>query len=296
MVGYPKVTILVCLTVLGACTRPPSPVYPVKVDSSSGEGATSSGDDSAATDTSDASNSSAQADSTTSSNMNSSASTTTNNSTNTNTGSTSTNGTGTTNTMNGGTTDMTNTGTMTNTGNTTTTTNTAMLKECDNKLSVGRIYQWIATTEGQMVPSSGSIVVKDGDKNAAKVKWIGNDWHVVPAWLKNVFEADVDLSKSKSFTITYSSTSDMWVQMRPSFAWDGGAKYVAKIPSSGGQVKTLEVPFDATNWTTLPQLGSPSYPYSMAITAVRGLVFVGNTPNDISITGFVIDGYEPPCN
>ncbi|MBC7533263.1 MAG: hypothetical protein H7318_16960 [Oligoflexus sp.] len=44
-----------------------------------------------------------------------------------------------------------------------------------NKLSVGRIYQWIATTAGQMVPSSGSIVVKEGTHNVARVKFIGNE-------------------------------------------------------------------------------------------------------------------------
>lgn len=166
--------------------------------------------------------------------------------------------------------------------------------ECTNKLSVGRIHQWHATNEGVMIPSQGLIVIKEGDKNVAKVEFVGEGWHVVPVWLKNAYEAEVDLSKSKNFTITYSATNDLWVQLRPSFAWSGGDKWAAKIPSTEGASKTLVVSFeDAAMWSA--PLGQPAHSLNEARAKARGFVFVGNKPAKFAVTSLVIDGYTPPC-
>ncbi|RYZ59222.1 MAG: hypothetical protein EOP07_04665 [Proteobacteria bacterium] len=175
------------------------------------------------------------------------------------------------------------------------TPNVPTVEECTSKLSVGRIYQWIATSEGQMIPSSGTIVVKENGKNVAKVKFIGNEWHVLPTWLKNTYEAEVDLSASKGFTLTYSATADLYLQLRPSFAWSGGDKYLVKIPSTAGVSKSLTVDFKEASWTTLDSLGKPAYPLAMAVKQARGFVFVGNVPNEFAVTGLAIDGYSPPC-
>lgn len=173
---------------------------------------------------------------------------------------------------------------------------TAMpLTECTNHASLGRIYQWIATTEGTMIPSSGSIVVSESGKNIARVKFLGTDWHVVPTWLKNTFESEADLSGSKSFTITYSAAGDIYVQMRPSFAWDGGAKYVVKLPATGGATKSLTIPLEAASWTTLAALGDPPYPFAMAVKQVRGFVYISKVPGDFVVSAFAIDGFTPPC-
>lgn len=166
--------------------------------------------------------------------------------------------------------------------------------ECTNKPSVSRIHQWHATNEGIMVPSSGLIVVKEGDKNVAKVEFIGEGWHVVPVWLKNAYESEVDLSKSKNFTITYSATADLYVQLRPAFAWSGGDKWAAKIPSTGGAVKTLSVSFDdPAAWIAL--LGPVPHTLAQARAKARGFVFVGNKPTKFVVSALVIDGYIPPC-
>lgn len=168
------------------------------------------------------------------------------------------------------------------------------LVECPNKLSVGRIHQWHATSEGVMIPQSGLIVVKDGEKNVAKVEFVGEGWHVVPVWLKNAFQTEVDLSKSKNFTITYSATSDLYVQLRPAFAWDGGDKWAARLPSTGGEMKTLTVSFeDPAAWSA--PLGQPPHTLDAARAKARGFVFVGNKPNKIAVTSLLFDGYEPPC-
>lgn len=175
-------------------------------------------------------------------------------------------------------------------------------QECSNNLSVGRIVEWLATTEGVMIPSSGRAVVKEGNQNVARVKFIGDGWHVFVAWLKNAYEAEVDLSTSKGFTITYSATADIYIQLRPSdtsdpptTTWSGGDKYVVKLPSTNGQSQSLTFDFKDSSWTTLDALGKPAYPLSKAVAHARGFVFVGNAANDFAVTGLAIDGYSPPC-
>ncbi|HVR64145.1 MAG TPA: hypothetical protein VMU50_19735 [Polyangia bacterium] len=167
------------------------------------------------------------------------------------------------------------------------------LQECD-KPSIDRLEDFLASGEGTTVPMTGNLLVKVGDHYVAKQQFIGNDWHVTAVWLGNAFNAQVDLSNSPHFTLTWSSTADLWIQMRPGFHYDGGGQWVTKVPSTGGQVQTQSFSLDAAAWTTIP-LGMPTWTYAMARAAVRGFVFVGDAPNVITISGLRIDGYVPPC-
>jgi hypothetical protein len=170
------------------------------------------------------------------------------------------------------------------------------LTECTTAPSVDRLEKWLASGEGTTVPATGSILVKDGTRYVAKVDFVNAEWHVVPVWMANKFDGgDVDLSKSTSITLTYSATADLYVQLRPGFAWSGGDKYLTKIPSTGGQVQTKVIPLAAASWTTLPELGAPAYPFADAVKQTRGLVFVGKTANKIAFYGLRTDGYVPPC-
>jgi hypothetical protein len=169
------------------------------------------------------------------------------------------------------------------------------LTECTGKPSIDRLEQWLASGEGLTVPATGSLLVAEGDHYVARVQLIGSEWHVIVVWLKNQFEDQVDLSGAASFTLTYSATDDLYVQLRPEAHWSGGDKYVTAIPSTHGQVETHTFSFDASAWTTLPELGVPSYPYAEAIRDARGLVFVGDTPNTLEFRGLRIDGFTPPC-
>jgi hypothetical protein len=168
------------------------------------------------------------------------------------------------------------------------------LEECATP-SIDRIQQWLASGEGLTVPATGSMLVRDGQKNVARIEFVGEEWHVAVVWIGNQFEAQFDLTASRGFTLTYAATDDLWVQMRPGAHWSGGDKYVQRIPSTGGQVVTRTFSFAASAWTTLPELGAPGYPYAEALRDVRGLVFVGETPNVIEIRGLRIDGFTPPC-
>jgi hypothetical protein len=175
------------------------------------------------------------------------------------------------------------------------TTPPAPLTECPGSPSIDRLQQWLASGEGLTVPATGSLLVADGSRYDAKVQFVGSDWHVVVVWVGNQFEAQADFSGASGFTLTYSASDDLYVQLRPASHWSGGDKYVVAIPSTGGQIQTRTFSFDANAWTTLPELGVPNYPFSDAIKEVRGFVFVGNTPNTLDFRGLRIDGFVPTC-
>ena len=167
------------------------------------------------------------------------------------------------------------------------------LMECP-KPSIDRITAWNATGEGTTKPMSGSLLVKEGDHYVAKQEFVGGGWHVLEVFIGNTFEFSVDLSKSTGFTLTYSSTNDLWLQLRPAFHYDGGAQWVTKIPSTGGQMMKQTFSFDPSKWVTI-DLGKPSWTYDMARKAARGFLFVGDKPNMIAFYGLRIDGYVPMC-
>lgn len=161
--------------------------------------------------------------------------------------------------------------------------------------SIDGLQQWLASGEGTTVPASGSLLVRDGDRYAAKVRFLNAEWHVIVVWLGNQFEAQADLSKSSGFWLTYSATDDLYVQLRPASHWSGGDKWLAPVPSTGGKLVKRFFSFSPDSWTWLPELGKPSYSFASALGEARGLVFVGKTPNTLDFRGLPIDGYQPPC-
>jgi hypothetical protein len=167
------------------------------------------------------------------------------------------------------------------------------LMECP-KPSIDRITAWNATGEGTTKPMSGSLLVKEGDHYIARQEFVGGGWHVLEVFIANAYGAMADLSKSASFTLTYSSTNDLWLQMRAANHYSGGAQWVTKIPSTGGQMMKQTFSLDASQWTTI-ELGKPSWPYEEARKAACGFVFVGDKPNIITFRGLRIDGYVPMC-
>ncbi|RDI17150.1 hypothetical protein [Lentzea flaviverrucosa] len=168
-------------------------------------------------------------------------------------------------------------------------------RECATP-SIDRLQQWIASGEGATEPATGSILVPKGRHGyTAKIKFLADDWAVMVVWLGNEFEAEADLSDSHGFWMTYRATSDLYIQLRPASFWSGGDKWVTKVPSTGGKLVKRFFSFKTKNWTYLPALGKPSYPLADALDDARGLVFVGNTKNDLEFQSLEIDGYRPPC-
>ncbi|MER7077625.1 hypothetical protein SAMN02982929_04313 [Saccharopolyspora kobensis] len=167
-------------------------------------------------------------------------------------------------------------------------------RECATP-SIDQYQQWLATGEGTTVPATGSLLVPEGDRYAAKVELLNDEWHVIVVWLGNQFEAQADLSGSSGFWLTYSATDDLYIQLRPASHWSGGDKWLTPVPSTGGKLERRFFSFAPDNWTWLPELGEPSYSFASALSEARGLVFVGKTPNTLDFRGLEVDGYQPPC-
>lgn len=161
--------------------------------------------------------------------------------------------------------------------------------------SIDRLQQWLAGGEGTTVPATGSLLVPEGRRYAARVKFLNAEWHVAVVWLGNEFEAQADLSRSAGFLLTYRATDDLYVQLRPASHWSGGDKWLTLVPSTGGRLVTRFFGFSPHRWTSLPELGTPPYSFASALREARGLVFVGKTPNELEFRGLRIDGYRPPC-
>nr|WP_186763077.1 hypothetical protein [Lentzea tibetensis] len=161
--------------------------------------------------------------------------------------------------------------------------------------SIDRLQQWLASGEGTTVPATGSLLVRERDRYAAKVTFLNAEWHVIVVWLGNKFEAQADLSRSSGFWLTYSATDDLYVQLRPASHWSGGDKWLTLVPSTRGKLVRKFFSFAPDKWTTLPELGKPTYSLASALTEARGLVFVGKTPNELDFRGLRVDGYRPPC-
>ncbi|MFD8494705.1 hypothetical protein [Amycolatopsis sp. NPDC059657] len=166
--------------------------------------------------------------------------------------------------------------------------------ECSTP-SIDRLQQWLASGEGTTVPATGSLLVRDHDRYAAKVTFLNAEWHVVVVWLGNQFEAQADLSQSSGFWMTYSATDDLYVQLRPASHWSGGDKWLTLVPSTGGKRVTRFFSFSPGKWTWLPELGKPSHTFASALSEARGFVFVGKTPNRLDFRGLRVDGHRPPC-
>ena len=163
--------------------------------------------------------------------------------------------------------------------------------------SIDRLQQWLASGEGATVPATGSMLVptRGGRDYAARIEFVGAEWHVAVVWLGNEFEAQADLSRSAGFRLTYSATDDLYVQLRPASVWSGGAQWATRIPSTHGRTVTRFFSLRPQAWSFVPELGEPAHPFATAVGEARGLVFVGQTPNKIEFRGLRIDRYTPPC-
>ncbi|HEX3697633.1 MAG TPA: hypothetical protein VH374_19835 [Polyangia bacterium] len=171
----------------------------------------------------------------------------------------------------------------------------APLQECTMP-SIDRLELWVATMgEGNMMPSGGNILVKEGDHYVGKIVFVGNGWHVVPVYASNDANGQVDLSRSAGFTLTYSATSDFYIQLRPGNHWGGDQQFGAKVPSTGGATQSQFIALTAATWGRIPGLSAPAQTFAATVNNVRGLVMVGDTANTIVFSGLRFDNYIPDC-
>jgi hypothetical protein len=162
-----------------------------------------------------------------------------------------------------------------------------------NKPSVDHLTDWEASGEGLTTPKTGSILVKDGASYVGKVTFIGADYHVIPVYVANAYGKTADFTNSKSFTLTYSATTALHVQLRTLSHWNGGDQYATDIPSTGGQKQTKTFPFAEANWASL--FNKPALSFADTLKEAMGMVFVGQGDNTVAFYGLRFDGYTPAC-
>lgn len=167
------------------------------------------------------------------------------------------------------------------------------IEECTGTPSVDRFTQWVASGEGLTEPATGTIVTMQGGEYVAKVHFVGSEWHVIPVYVANKFGDTADLSTSKGITLTYSATAELHLQLRSETKWSGGDQYATTIASTNGQKETRFFSFEAAGWQSL--FGTPELSWADTLKEGMGLVFVGNSENDVVFYGMRIDGWTPPC-
>jgi hypothetical protein len=163
--------------------------------------------------------------------------------------------------------------------------------------SVDHLEIWEAHG-GSLRPGVGAnLFVKSGDRYQVKVDFLpGGEWHEIVVPLVNSLTRKTDLSASKGFTLRYSATADLHVQLRPLSHAHGGEQWTAKLPSTGGALQEFFVPFSPEAWGML--LGTPPFPFSQALGDANFFNFIGppGTANSVVFDGLRIDAFVPPCS
>ena len=165
------------------------------------------------------------------------------------------------------------------------------------KPSVDHLEIWTAHGGSLRPGVGGNLLIKEGERHYMKVEFLpGGEWHEIVVPIANSLAKKADLSASKGFTITYSATSDLWVQLRPLSHPHGGEQHTAKLPATGGMMQELFVPFAPASWGML--LGTPTFPFADAVRDANFFDFVGPpaSANVFVVRGLRFDGYVPPCS
>jgi hypothetical protein len=165
------------------------------------------------------------------------------------------------------------------------------------KPSVDHLEIWTAHGGSLRPAAGGNLLIKEGERHYMKVEFLpGGQWHEIVVPVANSLSKKIDLTTSKGFTITYSATADLWVQLRPLSHAHGGEQHTAKLPSTGGMMQELFVPFAPESWGML--LGDPTFPFAQALRDANFFDFVGPpaSANTFVVRGLRFDGYVPPCS
>jgi hypothetical protein len=168
------------------------------------------------------------------------------------------------------------------------------LMECPGA-SLDRLQKWLAHTLITGAGGDSSILVAEGNRQVARARFPGGNWSEVVVLLGNAADASVDLSKSAGFSITYSATADLWIEMRGTVQLHGGDQHAVKLPATGGMTMTRFVPFTAAAWTYVPELGKPTVAFPEVVRTANMFDIVGNAANTVAFSGLRFDNYLPPC-
>jgi hypothetical protein len=102
----------------------------------------------------------------------------------------------------------------------------------------------------------------------------------------------VDLSRSHDVAVTYASSADLFLQIRHGARSHGGHHYRAKLPATGGALRTARLRFaDFAQPDWVPQADR----YPLDLSDVFSFTVAALASADVTIAALAVDGYTPPC-
>src|SRR5688572_10073774 len=148
------------------------------------------------------------------------------------------------------------------------------LTECPGG-SIDRLQKWLGHAHLVGSGEDATILVREGDRYVARARFDGMDWSEVVVLLGNTTEASIDLGKSKGFTIRYSATADLWIELRGTVKLHGGDQYGVKLPGTGGRIVSRFISFQPSEWGPIPGLDIPRHAFADALATANMFDIVG---------------------
>ena len=168
------------------------------------------------------------------------------------------------------------------------------LTECPGG-SIDRLQKWLGHAHLLGSGNDATILVREGDRYVARARFDGIDWGEVVVLLGNTAEASLDLRHSKGFTIRYSATADLWIELRGTVKLHGGDQYGVRLPGTGGRIVSRFISFQPREWGPIPGLDIPRHAFADALATANMFDLVGRSENTVAFYGLRFDQYVPTC-
>jgi hypothetical protein len=105
-------------------------------------------------------------------------------------------------------------------------------------------------------------------------------------------ELSVDLGRAHGVTLSYASTADLFLQLRHGARSHGGHHYRAKLPSTGGSLRSERLrfaDFAQPDWVKEPER------YPLDLRDVFSFTVAALQPADVTVAALTVDGFTPAC-
>ena len=105
-------------------------------------------------------------------------------------------------------------------------------------------------------------------------------------------ELAVDLARSQGVTLSYASTADLFLQIRHGARSHGGHHYRAKLPSTGGSLRSETLRFADF---AQPDWVEPNDRYPLDLRDVFSFTVAALQSADVTVASLTVDGFTPAC-
>jgi hypothetical protein len=105
-------------------------------------------------------------------------------------------------------------------------------------------------------------------------------------------ELSVDLGRAHGVTLSYASTADLFLQLRHGGRSHGGHHYRAKLPSTGGSLRSERLRFADF---AQPDWVKENERYPLDLRDVFSFTVAALQSADVTVAALTVDGYTPSC-